>query len=101
MFVVRFHPYNGCAGIPEQFEDRSDARSEIAGRLRTARRRRLTVMRTRTPGAWEMQLPGQGVSDHEGILLMAHVTFDCRECGSAHETRSAAAESCADDHDWN
>lgn len=101
MYKVNFHSYCGMAGIPEEFDNREDAEQYAAHRIR--RLRKLTKVSTITTGTeWEAQEP-EGchmVPDYAGLLVLKHITFECRECGSPCETPDEANECCAFHEDY-
>lgn len=93
--VIRF-PYCGLSIPVRNFETAADAREHVAGFLRRMRGR--YPVQTLARGArWEVCEPDGAamVPDACGTLRLEHVTFECRECGSQHETRDDAAECCA------
>lgn len=95
MYTVRHHSYCGMRGVPEAFDTNAEARSHVARKLRTYRKRFPVV--TLSPGTeWEIQEHENavGVPDACGTLVLRHVTFECGECGSHCESREVAAQCC-------
>lgn len=69
-----------------------------ARQLRRYRRNGYPVSILARGQEWEIGEP-EGcmmVPDDCGTLAIRHDTYECRECGSACETRDAAAECCAE-----
>ena len=97
MFQVNHFGYCGMADVPSTYECSEHARDYAAERLRRYRRRFRVV--TLEPGkAWEICEPDNCtmVPDACGTLRLSHITYECRECGSACETREEWAHCCAD-----
>jgi hypothetical protein len=88
------------SGIRETFTDNAEARQDIARRLRSARQR--YDVTTLTPGEeWEILEPedSQMVPDACGTLTLRRQTFECRECGSKHDTKEEAYACCTEAYD--
>jgi len=84
-------------GIPEPCESEAEARAIAADRIRYYRQRYKVT--TLEPGSeWEVQEPDDCamVPDSCGTLAIRHITWDCRECGHACETKEDARECCAE-----
>lgn len=98
MYRVQFFAYCGMSGVPRTFESLRDARDYAAARLARAHARGCRPY-TLVPGKrWEIPEPDDVmmVPDDCGELVIRHDTFECRECGCAHETRDAATTCCAE-----
>lgn len=96
MYRVQMHSYCGLSNLPITFDESGDARDCAASKLRRARRR-FRVVTLERGKQWEIQEPEDCamVPDACGTLAIHHTTFECRECGSDHETREHAGQCCA------
>lgn len=98
MYKVTFHAYSGLSGFPHEFETREDARDFAARRIASFRKR--TKVTTLKAGLeWESLEPEDAamVPDYAGTLVLEHITFECRECGSPCETGEDATLCCVDE----
>lgn len=95
MYSLKHVSYCGMVGIPECFETRAEVRGAAARRL-ARYRKRFPVTTLESGLEWEIQEPADCsmVPDACGVLRITHTTFECRECGCEHETRSDARECC-------
>ncbi len=98
MYSIQFRSYCGMSDIPESFEEGVAARDAVAQRLRSARAQGHTVVTLESGESWEVLEPedSQMVPDWAGTLRLSHLTYECRECGSKHETHEAALECCSE-----
>ena len=89
MYHVQHHAYCGMSGIPDTFEDSTDARKAVARELRTYRRS-FKIATLERGASWEILEPEDCamVPDTCGTLSLVHQTFECPECGYACETRT-------------
>jgi hypothetical protein len=103
MFRVQHYAYCGLADVPACHDERAEARKYTAERLRRYRRR-FHVVTLERGSRWEICEPDNCtmVPDACGTLRLIHQTFDCRECGTDHETHEHALHCCADyGHDFD
>ncbi len=94
-YRVNHYAYCGMSGVPEDFSSREDARDYAAQRLRSYRKR-FEVVTLEKGKRWEVLEPEDCsmVPDACGELVLTRKTFECRECGSSHDDRDAAAGCC-------
>jgi hypothetical protein len=85
------------SGVPSCFDDRAEARRYAAERLRRYRRR-FPVTTLERGAKWEILEPDDAVlvPDACGTLNLEHVTWECRECGFAHDSQHDALHCCAE-----
>ena len=97
MYRLNHVAYCGMPGVPEYFDDPQDARKDAAERLRRYRRR-YAVTTLERGKEWEIMEPEDSVlvPDACGVLYLSHITFECKECGTACETKTEARQCCAD-----
>lgn len=85
------------SGVPTCFDTDSEARDYVARKLRRARRgyRVTTLVLGKS---WEVLEPYDClmVPDACGTWDLERVTYECRECGSDHDTPHDALHCCAD-----
>ncbi len=99
MFKLRFSAYCGMSHNIVTTDERTVARCHAADALRRAREHGLKPTTLTRGEWWEICEPENCVMvpDECGQLYLRHETFECRECGSEHETADAARECCAFD----
>jgi hypothetical protein len=97
MYQVEHISYCGMRGIPTCFDTEEEARQYAADFIRRYRRRyKLTTLQ---PGEkWEVLEPENTVlvPDACGVLSIEHVTYECFECGTHHDTKHDALHCCAE-----
>lgn len=98
MYSVKHYAYTGCNNPPETFESETDARGYAARILRRRRSQGFPVTTLWSGRQWEILEPERCaiIPDACGVLEISHDTFECRECGSQHETRENAYLCCED-----
>lgn len=96
MYTLTHTAYCGMTSTYNTLSDRTDSRDGAARKIRQARRRGLTVTTLERGRQWEILEPEGAamVPDACGVLTLHHTTWECRECGCAHETRGDADECC-------
>lgn len=97
MYRVNHSSYCGMRDVPACFDEATDARQYAAQRLRRYRKH-FQIATLETGKEWEILEPEDNaamVPDACGILAIEHVTYECRECGGAHETQADALHCCA------
>ena len=98
MYQVNHFSYCGMRDVPASFDTAEEARDYAARRIR--RYRRHFVVTTLDKGArWEVLEPDDCVMvpDACGTLELEHVTYECRECGHAHDAQADALHCCTED----
>ena len=96
MYRLTHYSYCGMAGIPEEFDDRDDARAATAQMIRSYRGR-YAVSGLFRGLKWEVIEPEDAVMvpDECGTICLDHIPFECRECGCDHETKAQAWDCCS------
>lgn len=102
MFKLRLAAYCGMSVPMYEGDDRDDARKAAADALRKARRAGIHPTIQKRGEWWEIVEPADCamVPDNCGQLYLTRVTFECRECGSEHDTQDEARECCST-RDWD
>lgn len=100
MYKVKFVGYCGMSHPEASHETEKEARADVAYRLKYARKG-FEVVTLESGKSWEILEPTECtmVPDDSGVLYLKHITYACRECGSACETQEDAALCCAPD-EW-
>lgn len=100
MYHVQHSAYCGMVGIRHSFEAEADARAYAAKRVR-AYRQVYAVTTLETGADWEILEPDNAVMvpDACGTLSLWRETFECQECGSAHDTQDQAYACCTEEAD--
>ena len=99
MYTLKFASYCGMGWDLGTFDDRAEARAEAAEVLRRRRADGYEIA-TRAPGRrWEVLEPEDSamVPDECGELYITRQTFECRECGFAHDTDEARRACCMEE----
>ena len=101
MYTVQFRPYCGLSMPRHEFDNAADARAYAAERIRIARDKGREVTTDKPGRSWEFLAPDDCmmIPDDAGMLVLGRVTWECRECGCAHETADDAAACCAYDYE--
>lgn len=94
--IVNHYAYCGMPGIPEEFDTYAEARSYAAEQIREYRRD-FAVTTLERGRQWEILEPEDCamVPDECGVLCIKTRLFDCRECGSQHESKDDAYSCCS------
>lgn len=95
--VVRHSAYCGMSDS-ETFESMSEARQDVARRIRRYRRQGFPVDVLEPGESWEIQEPENCmmVPDCCGTISIRRVTFECQECGCEYDDDDDAIACCAD-----
>lgn len=103
MFTVQHVSHCGMSGLLRTYDERAEARQAAAKRLRAHRRAGYPVATLDRGMQWEILEPDgcAMVPDACGLLVLDHATFECPECGCAHETRDDARACCAEANQWD
>jgi hypothetical protein len=96
MYKVTHYSYCGMS-YGQDFETAQDARAYAASRI-SVYRKRYPVTTLNRGISWEILEPDDAVMvpDACGKLEIKHITFECRECGSKHDTQNEALICCSD-----
>lgn len=96
MYRVSFSAYCGLSRPYLMHDDRAAARKDAAAILRRRRRLGLPCVTLERGARWEVLEPEGAlmVPDDCGLLALEHVTYECEECGSEHETLDEARACC-------
>jgi hypothetical protein len=96
-YSVTHTGYCGMTYSHETHDDRSDARRHVAEILAKYRGRAPIAVLERGQ-EYEICEPENAamIPDWAGYVRLAHVTYECHECGFACETRDDARACCAE-----
>lgn len=100
MYRLKFIAYCGVPTYDETFEQEIDARNAARDIIMDRRFDGYTVTTVTKNEEWEVLEPEDSamVPDDCGTLRLRHITFECRECGSRHETLGEAEECCQEEY---
>lgn len=109
MYRLKFSAYCGMETLNlDPMHDEPEVRAAAVEHIKEQRKKGMVVTLLESGKEWEIQAPEeQGramVGDDEGILHIEHITYECRECGTQHETKDEQAYCCSEqesDDTWN
>lgn len=95
MYRIQHVAYCGMPDVPACFNTSEEAREYAAERLRRYRRH-YPVTTLKRGAKWEILERDDSVmvSDSCGVLSLEHVTYECWECGFAHDSREDTLRCC-------
>jgi len=96
MYHLLQFPYCGLSMPPAVFDHEEAARNMAAALLRRRRSQGFPVSILARGREWEVGEPEGAalVPDQCGTVELSHQTFECRECGTEHETRDDSRQCC-------